>query len=41
MLSNARKVLFFGAHTDDEVICAGTLHRLVRQGAEVMVMSFS
>ena len=36
-----RKVVFFGAHTDDEMVAAGTLHRLVRQGAEVHVVTFS
>lgn len=33
------KVAFFGAHTDDEIICAGTLHRLARAGHEVSVVT--
>lgn len=41
MLEKWRKVVFFGAHTDDEMICAGTLHRLVRMGSEVHVVTFS
>lgn len=36
-----KKAVFFGAHTDDEMICAGTLHRLVREGCEVHVVTFS
>ena len=35
------KVVFFGAHTDDEMICAGTLHRLVREGHTVDVVTFA
>lgn len=41
MLFGIDKAVFFGAHTDDEFIAAGTLHRLVRQGCEVHVVSFS
>lgn len=41
MIFNARRVVFFGAHTDDEMVCAGTLHRLSRSGCEVTVISFS
>lgn len=37
----ASKAVFFGAHTDDEMICAGTLHRLVRSGCEVHVVTFA
>lgn len=36
-----KKVVFFGGHADDEMICAGTLHRLVQQGCEVHVISFA
>lgn len=41
MLTGIKRAVFFGAHTDDEMICAGTLHRLVRGGCEVTVVSFS
>lgn len=40
MLLNAKKVVMFCAHTDDEIIAAGTLRRLVRQGAKVDVIAF-
>jgi len=40
MLQGFKRVAFFGAHTDDEMICAGTLRRLVRLGAEVEVNTF-
>ncbi len=35
------KIVFFCAHTDDEMICAGTLHRLVQSGAEVHILAFA
>lgn len=38
---NFKKAVFFGAHTDDEMVCAGTLHRLVREGCEVHVVTFA
>ena len=41
MINGFRKVVFFGAHTDDEMICAGTLHRLCRQGCDVRVVTFA
>ncbi len=41
MILNAHKVVFFGAHTDDEMVCAGTLHRLAKAGVEVQVVTFS
>lgn len=41
MLDAAKKVLFVGAHTDDEMIAAGTLRRLVKSGAEVFMRAFS
>lgn len=37
MLSGIKRAVFFGAHTDDEFIAAGTLNRLVRSGTEVWV----
>lgn len=40
MLSGIKKAVFFGAHTDDEFICAGTLHRLACAGCEVHVVTF-
>ncbi|MDO8574890.1 MAG: PIG-L family deacetylase [bacterium] len=36
-----KKAVFIGAHTDDEMICAGTLRKLVKSGAEVKVIAFS
>ena len=41
MLTGIKSVLFVGAHTDDEVICAGTLHKLGYEGARVSVLTFS
>jgi len=41
LIFNAKKAVFFGAHTDDEMVAAGTLHRLTRDGCEVAVVSFS
>ena len=41
MLNGIKKAVFFAAHTDDEMICAGTLHRLVRSGCELHVVAFS
>ena len=35
-----KKAVFFAAHTDDEMVCAGSLHRLVREGCEVHVIAF-
>ena len=40
VLTTVKKALAFFAHTDDEMICAGTLHRLARQGCEVHVHTF-
>lgn len=37
---NAERVTCFFAHSDDEMVAAGTLHRLVRQGADVEVVCF-
>lgn len=36
-----RKAVAFFAHSDDEMVCAGTLHRLARQGCEVHVVTFA
>lgn len=41
MLSGIRKAVAFFAHSDDEMICAGTLHRLARSGCEVTVVTFA
>lgn len=40
MLEGIKRAVFFGAHTDDEMICAGALHRLVQQGCRVWVITF-
>lgn len=40
MIEGLKRVAFFGAHTDDEFICAGTLHRLARAGCDVHVVTF-
>ena len=41
MIDRFRKVLFLGAHPDDEFACAGTIARLTFAGAKVDVMAFS
>lgn len=40
MFDGIKTAVFFGAHTDDEMIAAGTLHRLARSGIEVHVVAF-
>ncbi len=40
MLDGVKRAIMFAAHTDDEMVCAGTLRRLVRQGCEVHVVTF-
>jgi LmbE family N-acetylglucosaminyl deacetylase len=40
-LLGARRALILGAHPDDEYGCAGTIARLVEQGAEVHYACFS
>lgn len=39
--SSPCRVVFYGAHTDDEMICAGTLHRLIQEGHDVRVVTFA
>lgn len=41
LFQNVKKAVFIGAHTDDEMICAGTLRKLVKMGVEVKVIAFS
>lgn len=41
MLSDVQRAIFIGCHTDDELVAAGTLHRLARSGCEVHVVTFS
>lgn len=41
MLEGIKKAAFIGCHSDDEFICAGTLHRLAKQGCEVHVLTFA
>lgn len=40
IFNGVKRVIFFGAHTDDEMICAGTLHHLTNAGADVHVVTF-
>lgn len=35
------KVLFLGAHADDELSCAGTMNRFLNEGKEVFIAIFS
>jgi len=41
LFGSPKKVAFFCAHTDDEMVCAGTLARLVREGSRVMIACMS
>lgn len=41
ILDNVKKAVFIGAHTDDEMVCAGTLRKLVKNGTKVKVIAFS
>lgn len=41
MFPGIKSAVFFGAHTDDEMIAAGTLHRLNREGIIVHMVTFS
>ncbi len=38
---NLKKAVFIGAHTDDEMMVAGTLRKLVKVGVDVRVLIFS
>ena len=40
MLNGIKRAIFFGAHTDDEMVCAGTLRRLYHQGCNIDIVSF-
>jgi len=41
LIDSFRKVLFIGAHPDDEFACAGTIAKLTLSGAEVDAMVFA
>jgi len=41
IFDNVKKAVFVGAHTDDEMIAAGTLRKLVKMGVKVDVIAFS
>lgn len=41
IFDNVKKAVFVGAHTDDEMVAAGTLRKLIKIGAEVHVLTFS
>jgi LmbE family N-acetylglucosaminyl deacetylase len=41
MIDGLRKVVAFFAHSDDEMIAAGTFHRLARQGCDVDIIAFA
>lgn len=41
LFQNVKKAVFIGAHTDDEIICAGTLRKLVKAGIKVKILIFS
>jgi LmbE family N-acetylglucosaminyl deacetylase len=41
MIERFRRVLFLGAHPDDEIGCAGTLARLTEAGTSISVVTFS
>lgn len=41
IFDNIKKAVFIGAHTDDEMVAAGTLRKLVKMGIEVQVIIFS
>jgi LmbE family N-acetylglucosaminyl deacetylase len=40
-LTNIKKVIFIAAHTDDEMIAAGTLRKFVKEGIIVKELAFS
>ncbi len=41
IFDNVKKAVFIGAHTDDEMVAAGTLRKLVKNGVKVDVLAFS
>lgn len=41
LFQKTKKAVFVGAHTDDEIVAAGTLRKLVKAGWEVNVLTFS
>ncbi|MFH1197510.1 MAG: PIG-L family deacetylase [bacterium] len=41
IFDNVKKAVFIGAHTDDEMVAAGTLRKLVKSGIKVDVLAFS
>jgi len=41
IFDNVKKAVFVGAHTDDEMVAAGTLRKLVKSGVKVDVLAFS
>ena len=41
LFQKIKKVVFVGAHTDDEIVAAGTLRKLVKAGCKVNVLAFS
>ena len=41
IFDNGKKAVFVGAHTDDEMVAAGTLRKLVKNGVKVDVLAFS
>ena len=41
LFQKIKKVVFLGAHTDDEMVAAGTLRKLVKTGCEVSVLALS
>ena len=41
IFDNVKKAVFIGAHTDDEMVAAGTLRKLVKNGIKVDVLTFS
>lgn len=41
IFDNVKKAVFIGAHTDDEMVAAGTLRKLVKNGVRVDMLAFS
>ncbi len=40
MFEGIKTALFVGAHADDEIVCAGTLRKLVKAGVDVNILTF-